>query len=32
MHVRCSSRLTKLLVVGGSMWLALMIGLTMADV
>ena len=31
MHVRYSSRLTKLVVVGGFMWLALLIGLTMAD-
>ena len=32
MHVRHSTRLTKLVVVGGFMWLALLIGLTMADV
>ena len=31
MHVRYSTRLTKLVVVGGFMWLALLIGLTMAD-
>jgi len=31
MHVRYSTRLTKLVVVGGFMWLALMIGLTMVD-
>jgi cytochrome c oxidase subunit IV len=31
MHIRYSSRLTKLVVVGGFMWLALLIGLTMAD-
>jgi cytochrome c oxidase subunit 4 len=31
MHLRYSTRLTKLVVVGGFMWLALMIGLTMAD-
>jgi cytochrome c oxidase subunit 4 len=31
MHVRYSSRLTKLVVVGGFLWLALLIGLTMAD-
>jgi cytochrome c oxidase subunit 4 len=31
MHVRHSSRLTKLVVVGGFVWLALLIGLTMAD-
>ena len=31
MHIRYSTRLTKLVVVGGFMWLALMIGLTMAD-
>jgi len=32
MHVRYSTRLTKLVVVGGFVWLALLIGLTMADV
>ena len=32
MHVRHSSRLTKLVVVGGFVWLALLIGLTMADI
>lgn len=32
MHVRHSTRLTKLVVVGGFVWLALLIGLTMADV
>jgi cytochrome c oxidase subunit 4 len=32
MHVRGSTRLTKLVVVSGFAWLALMIGLTMADV
>jgi cytochrome c oxidase subunit 4 len=32
MHIRYSTRLTKLVVVGGFMWLALLIGLTMADV
>jgi len=32
MHVRYSTRLTKLVIVGGFLWLALMIGLTMADV
>ena len=31
MHVRYSTRLTKLVVVGGFMWLALMIGMTMVD-
>jgi cytochrome c oxidase subunit 4 len=31
MHVRYSTRLTKLVIVGGFMWLALMIGMTMAD-
>src|SRR5215472_11423163 len=31
MHIRYSSRLTKLVVVGGFLWLALLIGLTMAD-
>ena len=31
MHVRYSTRLTKLVVVGGFLWLALMIGLTMTD-
>jgi cytochrome c oxidase subunit 4 len=31
MHIRYSTRLTKLVVVGGFMWLALMIGMTMAD-
>ena len=31
MHLRYSTRLTKLVVVGGFLWLALMIGLTMAD-
>jgi cytochrome c oxidase subunit 4 len=32
MHVRYSTRLRKLVVVGGFVWLALLIGLTMADV
>jgi len=32
MHVRHSNRLTKLVVVGGFVWLALLIGLTMLDV
>ena len=32
MHVRHSTRLTRLVVVGGFMWLALLIGLTMADI
>ena len=32
MHIRYSTRLTKLVLVGGFMWLALLIGLTMADV
>jgi cytochrome c oxidase subunit 4 len=32
MHVRHSTRLTKLVVVGGFMWLALLIGLTMTDI
>jgi len=32
MHVRYSTRLTRLVVVGGFMWLALLIGFTMADV
>jgi cytochrome c oxidase subunit IV len=32
MHVRHSSRLTKLVVVGGFVWLALLIGLTMLDI
>src|ERR1700731_1667552 len=31
MHIRYSTRLTKLVVVGGFMWLALLIGLTMVD-
>lgn len=31
MHLRHSTRLTKLVVVGGFLWLALLIGLTMAD-
>ena len=31
MHVRYSTRLTKLVVAAGFLWLALMIGLTMAD-
>jgi|SRR4051812_24631196 cytochrome c oxidase subunit 4 len=31
MHVRYSTRLTKLVVVGGFAWLALLIGLTMMD-
>ncbi len=31
MHVRHSTRLTKLVVVGGFLWLALLIGFTMAD-
>jgi cytochrome c oxidase subunit 4 len=31
MHIRYSTRLTKLVLVGGFMWLALLIGLTMAD-
>jgi cytochrome c oxidase subunit IV len=32
MHVKDSTRLTKLVVVGGFLWLALLIGLTMTDV
>jgi cytochrome c oxidase subunit 4 len=32
MHVRYSTRLTKLVVVAGLLWLAILIGLTMADV
>ena len=32
MHVRYSSRLTKLVVVSGFLWLALMIGFILADV
>jgi cytochrome c oxidase subunit 4 len=32
MHIRYSTRLTKLVVVGGFLWLALLIGLTMADI
>jgi len=32
MHVRYSTRLTKLVVVGGFVWLALLIGFTMLDV
>src|SRR6267142_2998702 len=32
MHVRHSTRLTKLVVVGGFVWLALLIGFTMLDV
>jgi len=32
MHVRYSARLTKLVIVGGFLWLALLIGLTMADI
>ena len=31
MHIRYSTRLTKLVVVGGFMWLALLIGMTMVD-
>src|SRR5439155_20578879 len=31
MHVRHSTRLTKLVVVGGFVWLAILIGLTMSD-
>jgi cytochrome c oxidase subunit 4 len=31
MHMRYSTRLTKLVVAGGFVWLALLIGLTMAD-
>ena len=31
MHVRHSTRLTKLVVSGGFMWLAILIGLTMSD-
>jgi len=31
MHVRHSTRLTKLVVVGGFLWLAILIGFTMAD-
>jgi len=31
MHVRYSTRLTKLVVVGAFMWLVLLIGLTMTD-
>ena len=31
MHLRYSTRLTKLVVVGGFVWLALLIGFTMAD-
>jgi cytochrome c oxidase subunit IV len=31
MHVRYSTRLTKLVVVGGFFWLAILIGLTLAD-
>src|SRR5438128_3740570 len=31
MHVKDSTRLTKLVVVGGFLWLALLIGLTLAD-
>jgi cytochrome c oxidase subunit 4 len=31
MHVRHSSRLTKLVVASGFVWLAILIGLTMAD-
>ena len=31
MHIRYSTRLTKLVVAGGFLWLALLIGLTMAD-
>ena len=32
MHVRYSTRLTKLVVVAGFLWLALLIGFTMADI
>ena len=32
MHVRYSTRTTKLVVVGGFVWLSLLIGLTMTDV
>jgi cytochrome c oxidase subunit 4 len=31
MHVRHSTRLTKLVVAGGFLWLAILIGLTMSD-
>ena len=31
MHVRYSTRLTKLVVAGGLVWLAILIGLTMCD-
>jgi cytochrome c oxidase subunit 4 len=31
MHIRHSTRLTKLVVVGGFLWLALLIGLTLTD-
>jgi cytochrome c oxidase subunit 4 len=32
MHVRYSTRLTKLVVVAGFVWLAILIGLTMSDI
>ncbi len=32
MHVKDSTRLTKLVVVGGFLWLGLLIGLTMSDI
>ena len=32
MHVRYSTRLTKVVVVGGFLWLALLVGLTMTDI
>jgi cytochrome c oxidase subunit IV len=32
MHVRHSSRLTKLVVLGGMLWLGIMLTLTMADI
>ena len=32
MHIRYSTRLTKLVVVGGFLWLALLIGFTMTDI
>jgi cytochrome c oxidase subunit 4 len=32
MHVRHSSRLTKLVVLGGLLWLGIMLTLTMADI
>ncbi len=32
MHVRHSTKLTRLVVMGGLLWLAILLGLTMADI